>query len=195
MHALLMPFLFLMVHNLVDFSQVGAPEDYSTILSRVVTDYIDVLEEHNNLKLINKWGDFNSKIHKIGLEFDSYDRYTIDDARTMMIGLIDSLLDAMNRSQRLHPYAEGCFYSPDNVEIRVNFVSDSCNGYPAFNEIQSMSYMDGTITYSVLSSNCLGQSQLKRLREEPLGFARRLASPLMQYIPPRCRPLETMTQY
>lgn len=193
MHAFLMPFLFLMVHNTVDFSNFGAPEAYSNILNRVVTDYVEILENHNNLKLINRWGEFNHKIHKIGLQYESYDPYTVDDARTMMIGLIDSVLDAMNRSQRLRQYAEGCSFTPDNVEIRVNFVNDSCS-YPAFNQIQAMNYIDGVITYSVLGSNCLGQSQLKKLREEPLDFARRLASPLMQYIPPQCRPLESMVQ-
>lgn len=195
MHALLMPFLFLMVHNTVDFSKVGAHGDYVNILNYVVTDYIEILEEHNNLRLVNKTGEFNTKIHKIGLQFEIYNHYTLDTGRTMMIGLIDSFLDALNKSKRLHPYAEGCFFTPDNIDIRVNFVDDSCTAYPAFNEIQSMSYSDGVITYSTLTTNCLGQSQLKPLRDEPLDFARRLASPVMQYIPPGCRPLESMLQY
>ncbi|MCE5316607.1 MAG: hypothetical protein LLG04_04510, partial [Parachlamydia sp.] len=63
---------------------------------------------------------------------------------------------------------------------------------PAFNEIQSMSYSDGVISYSTLTTNCLGQSQLKNLRDEPLDFAKRLTPSLMQFIPPGCRPLESM---
>lgn len=189
MHALLMPLLFLMVHNPVDFTQNGACADYVNILNCVVTDYIEILEDHNNLRLVNKTGEMGAKIDKIGLQFESYDPYTLDNARTMMIGLIDSFLDALNQSKRLRPYLNGCHFTPGNIDIRVNFVQNSLYPYPAFNEVQYMSFEDGVISYSTIMRNCLGQYQMKRLRDEPLDFARRASPPPSQFVPPNCRPL------
>lgn len=189
MHALMIPFFMLMVHNTVDFSQFGASENYVNILNRVITDYVEVLEDHNNLRLVNKTGEMGQKIHKIGLQFESYEHFSLDNARTMMIGLVDSLLDAINRSQRLRPFIPHCGFTPHHIEIRVNFVDTSTYSYPDFDEIKNMTYSDGVITYSVIAPNCLGERVMSRLRDEPLDFARRASPPLSQFIPPKCRPV------
>lgn len=190
MNALmLMPLFMLMVHNTVDFSQNGACDQYVNILNCVITDYVEVMEEHNNLRLVNKTGHMGEKIYKIGLQYESYEHFNLDNARTMMIGLIDSLIDAINQSKRLRPYLSNCAFTPDNVEIRVNFVDTCMYAYPAFNDIKYMSFNDGVITYSIFTPNCLGQLTLSRLRDEPLDFARRASPPLSQFIPPRCRPV------
>ncbi len=178
----------LMVHNMVDFTQNGAPDAYVNILNCVVTDYIEILEDHNDLKLVNKSALLDQRIHRLGLQFEVYNHYSLDHARTMMIGLVDSFLDALNQSKRLIPFRPNpCGFSSNDIEIRVTFIDDCKFPYPAFDEIKYMSFAHGIITYNVGNPRCLGQ--LLRYREEPLGFARRASPPPAQFIPPKCRPL------
>lgn len=177
--------LFLMVHNPIDFGSIGACPQYATLLSCVVTDYVETLEAHNNLKLVNKTGVFGQKIEKIGLQFESYDHYYLSDARTMMVGLIDSVIDALNKSNRLRPHLPCGGFSPANIEIRVNFVDRCKYAYPGFDEIKNMSYIDGVISYSVGNPRSFGH--LLRYREEGLQLARSITPPLVKFIPPKCR--------
>jgi hypothetical protein len=190
MHALtlLLPGL-LLVHNPVDFSVVGARSEYVNLLNCIVTDYVEILEDHNNLRLVNKTGYMDEKIGSIGLQFESYDHYTMSTARTLMIGLIESFLDALNQSCRLSRYLYKAPFTPDDIEIRVNFIDTCKYPYPAFDEIKYMSFSEGVISYSVGSTTCLGE--LVHLRDESYDFARQNAANPAQFVPPRCRPVVT----
>lgn len=189
---LLLPTL-LMVHNVVDFSQLGAPPSYANILNCAITDFVELLEAHNDLKLVNKTAVLDSKIRKIGLQFEAEHYYTLEHARTMMVGLVDSLLDALNRTPRLIPFRPSHCQTPftaDNVEIQVTFVDDCKFSYWGFEQIKFMTFRNGIISYYVAipprMAPCGGP--LARLRDEPLDFARKVSPPPMQFVPPKCRP-------
>lgn len=161
----------LLIHNTVDFRENGAQEEYYQKLNFVVTGYIEMLENCNNLRLINKTGCMDCTIHYLGLQFESYDTRNINSARKLMLGLIDSFLKTINDSTCLRPYLHCYPFTTENVEIRVHFVDDCKYSYPAPDEIKYMTFIDGTITYNTGNPRCLGE--LEKLREEPLDFARR----------------------
>ena len=162
----------LLVHNTVDFRETGAQEEYYQKLNHVVTGYIEMLENcNNNLRLVNKTGCMDCKIHSLGLQFEARDSRNIDSARKLMLSLVDSFLKTINGSECLRPYLCRHPFTANNIEIRVNFVNDSKYYYPAPNEIKYMSFIDGTITYNTGNPRFLGE--LEKLREEPLDFARK----------------------
>ena len=57
--------------NLIDFGQNGAPESYKNRLNCVITEYVDKVEDQNNLKFVNKTGCYDALIWDMGLQFES----------------------------------------------------------------------------------------------------------------------------
>src|SRR5690349_4141541 len=129
MLSLFLPFLLTM-HNAVDFSHSGASEEYVHILNCVVNDYVEMLEENNNIHLVNKVGSMNAHIHFLGLHFESYDSMDQETARKMMLQLVDSFLDKINSNKRLKNFLCPSPFTANHIEIRVNFVSDCLYPYP-----------------------------------------------------------------
>lgn len=169
MLSLFLPFL-LMVHNAVDFSHNGACEEYVHILNCIVNDYVEMLEENNNIHLVNKVGSMNGQIHFLGLHFESYDLMDQDTARKMMLQLVDSFLNKINSNKRLKNFLCPAPFTADQLEIRVNFVSDCLYPYPEPGMIKYMTFIDGKTTFYAENPRWLGN--LEKLREETLEFSR-----------------------
>jgi hypothetical protein len=160
----------LLVHNIVDFSEYGACEPYLQRLNCLVTDYVEMLERCNDLRLVNKTGHMGKKICNIGLQFESEDHHDINSGRKFMVALIDNFVKTMNQDPRLNPYLE-CPFTADNIELRLHFVDNCLYSYPTSGRILYMSFMEGAITYDV--GNPRNPGELEKLREESLEFARR----------------------
>lgn len=169
-----------MFRNPIDFHNCGARDCYVNCLNYLVTNYIEMLEEKNDIKLINKTGVMGDKISAIELQFEYYEMLDVQGSRQMMLQLIDSFVQSINSYDRLRPYLE-CPFTQDNVSIRVNFISKRKFSYPQPGEVKYMSYMDGVITYMAENPRCLGD--LEKIRAEPISFARMLAYPIP---PPGC---------
>ncbi len=170
--SLMLPVL-LLVHNIIDFGQNGAPESYKNRLNCVITEYIEAVEDQNNLKLVNKTGCFDDMIWKLGLQFESTEDYGIDEARMLILGLIDTLLMTVNDTPQLRPYLPHCSLTAAQLEIRVNFIGLCKYNYPDPGQIKYVVFKNGKITYYIQGRDCL--SQLDLVRNEPLEFARLIA--------------------
>jgi hypothetical protein len=163
----------LLAHNLVDFGENGAALPYVHALNAAVTEYVDRLETYNSpIRLINKTGHMDeSGIENIGLQFEySALPLDMDDARHLMLGLIDSFLQAINRFARLQPYLKHRPMTPEDIEIRIHFVGQGPYSYPAPYEIKYLSFKGGILNYYLGNPRCLGR--LERLHDETLPFAR-----------------------
>ena len=168
-----------MVHNTVDFRGTGANDSYLNILNYTVTEYIDMLEENNQIKLVNKTGCMDeSGIYKIGLLFESYDQHNMESSRQMILGLIDSFLDALNNGceGRLKPFLKGYPFTECNVDIKINFISNCKYPYPLPGIIKHVNFSEGMITYNTENPRCLGRLEI--LRREPICLARRSYAPV-----------------
>ncbi len=162
----------LLVHNIVNFSENGAYPSYGPRLNCLITEYVEMLERCNHLRLVNKTGCFGDKIFNIGLFFESEDFQTLESSRKYMLALIDSFVKIMNQDPRLHPYLP-CPFTSNNIELRIHFVDDCSYSYPTPGQIAYVSFVDNTITYSV--QNPRRPFQLEKLREESLELARALS--------------------
>lgn len=180
--SLFLPWM-LMVHNTVDFRENGAQETYMNALNYTVTQYVDMLEENNHIKLVNKTGRMGEKISHLKLLFESYDRHDTAASRQMILGLIYSFLDALNKGchGRLRPFLCPYPFTPCNIEIGVNYIDTCKYPYPTPGTIKYVSFADGMITYSTEDPRCLGRLEL--FRQESLCLARQLAPPVVQESP------------
>src|SRR5262245_57316987 len=89
--------LFLGVHNMINFHDFGAREEYATYLGHTVTEYVEMVEDSNpKVRLVNHSGHMDCKIHQITINFEVTEEHTIDSARDMILGLLDSFLAALN---------------------------------------------------------------------------------------------------
>lgn len=194
--SLCLPF-FLGIHNMVDFRDFGAQERYATYLGYTVTEFVEMVEDHNRIRLVNHSGDMDDKIHHLTLNFEAYESQTIDGARDMILGLLDSFLAALNQGccGRLPPYLCPNPFTSDHVDIEIHFVGECLYNYPLPRSIQYVVFSGGKIGYYIQDPVCGG---LHQIRSEPLDFARRLAHPPRVIncptIPHECRP-ETLRQF
>lgn len=162
----------LLVHNVVDFTENGACQPYAQRLNCLITDYVEMLENCNHLRLVNKTGCFGDKIYHIGLQFESDDFNDINTGRKYMLALIDSFVKIMHQEPRLLPYLT-CPFTSNNIELRIHFVGNCLYPYPTPGQIAHISFAEGIITYSVQNPRRPGE--LEKLREETLDFAQRVA--------------------
>lgn len=170
----LLPWM-LLVRNTVDFRDNGPYDGYVNALNYTVTQYVDTIEENNHIRFINKTGSLDENgISYLGLQFESPEHVMIDDARRLMLALIDSFLDAINSCPRLRPYLHPYPFTPANIEIRVSFTDNRKYPYPSPGEIKYVSFIDGSIIYNTGNPRFIGQ--LDKFREETLLFARTAAS-------------------
>lgn len=182
--TLCFPFL-LFIHNAVNFRDNGASENYVHILNCVVNDYVEMLEEENDIHLVNKVGVMCNKIHFLGLHFASYKSIDQNTGRKMMLQLIDSFLERLNSNKRLRPFLCPFPFTENNIELRISFRNDCLYPYPQPDTIQYMVFMNGTTTFYGENPRSLGTLEI--LREEPLEFSR-LAENLPHRSSPRLGP-------
>lgn len=175
------PFL-LYIFNPVDFTDNGAQERYVHLLNCTVNRYIEMLEESNDIHLVNQTGQMDDHIHFLGLSFTSGAAVNESTARIMLLQLIDSFLDAINRDERLAPFLCPHPFTEDNIEIRVTFTNDCLYPYPQPGAIKYMIFSDGFLTFYEENPRLLGT--FEKLREEPIEFSR-LAENLPHQSPPR----------
>ena len=204
--------LILGVHNMIDFRDSGANEEYATYLGHTVTQFVEMIEDNNpNVRLVNHSGHMDTKIHSITLNFEANEEQTIDEARDMVLGLLDSFLAALNHGccGRLPPYLCPNPFTPDNVDIEVHFVGDCLYNYPKPRSIQYVVFSGGKIGYftqNFAQRGFLGEKigysvcdgGVNQIRSEPLAFARHLAHPPTildcSTFPHICRP-ETLSEF
>lgn len=188
--------LFLGIHNMIDFRDFGAKECYATYLSYTVTEFVEMIETNNNIRLINHSGHMDDRIHHITLNFEAGGGQTIEGARNLIVGLLDSFLTAINKGccGRLPPYLCPCPFTPDNVDIEIHFVGDCLYNYPKPGTIQYVSFSGDKIGYYVQDPVCGGVSQI---RTEPLAMALKLAAAPQLLCPEYVRPClpETLREF
>jgi hypothetical protein len=138
-----------------------------------MTDYIETIEDQNNLHLVNKTGCFGDTIHYIGLQFESTSSYNLAESRNLVLGLMETLLMTLNNNSYLKPYLPPCSLTSDNIEIRIHFIGDCKYNYPSPNTIQYVIFKGGWLTYYQLNTRCL--NELDKIKEEPLELAKNLA--------------------
>lgn len=161
----------MLLANMVDFSEYAPCEPYVQRLNCFVTEYVEMLEKCNDLRLVSKTGHMGKKICSIGLQFESEAYHNLDTGRKFMVSLIDNFVKTMNQNPRLHPYLE-CPFTADNVELRINFIDNCLYSYPAPGRILNINFVDGVITYDIGNPRQLGE--LEKLREESLDLARKI---------------------
>ena len=190
--------LFLGIHNTVDFRDFGAQERYATYLDYTVTEFVEMIETHNRIRLVSHSGHMDDRIHHLTLNFEAQESQTINGARDMILGLVNSFLDALNNGccGRLPPYLCPNPFTADNIDIQVHFVGDCLYNYPLPQAIQFVSFSGGKIGYYMQDrSPCGGVHQI---RSEPLDFALALAHPPQMVncptFPHRCR-FETLREF
>lgn len=167
-----LPYL-LLTHNLVDFESNGANGPYKNRLNCVITEYIEILEAQNNLRLVNKTGCFGEKIDYIALQFETTSSYNLSGSRNLLLGLMETLLTTLNSNTYLKPYFPHCALTSDKIEIRIHFIGDCKYNYPSPNDISYAVFKGGWLSYYQLNTRCLDKLEL--IKEEPLELAKGLA--------------------
>jgi hypothetical protein len=164
----------LLVHNVVDFSKIHVPKEYCPQLNCLISDYIEALEQCNNIRLVNITGTVDTPDFRIGLQFESSDYQTIDGARLWVVDLIDGVLKTLNSCPKLLG-KDSCFrFTEKNIELRICFVDDCKYSYPSPEQIKYVSFMDNSITYSI-GDPTNPRKELQTLRTESLEMARLFA--------------------
>ena len=185
-------------HNTVDFRDFGAQERYVNYLDYTVTEFVEMVEKYNRIRLVSHSGQMDERIHHLTLNFEAKGGQTIDGARDMILGLVNTFLDALNHGccGRLPPFLCPNPFSGENVDMQIHFVGDCLYNYPLPQAIQFVSFSGGKIGYFTQDPGLCGG--VHQIRSEPLDLALALAQPPHMIncptFPKRCR-FETLKEF
>lgn len=114
------------------------------------------VEEEKGLVLVAKVADVDpceDKITGFRLEFDFFGHPSIDDVRRLIISVLDGFLNAINTDQKIAPYLATFPFTPEDVDIRIEFRTQECDKfYPYLGNIAYVMAYDGRIVYNTLNS-------------------------------------------
>jgi hypothetical protein len=165
---LLFPAL-LMGHNAIDFHRPGFNAPYINCLNYIVDQYAVMLEDKNKIFLVAQDVKGRESIESIDLTYDYAVQYDMNQARNLMLQLIDSFVQTLNNDARLKGILPPCGFSHDKLTITLNFTDECAHDYPATSRIKTVVFEDGFVSYYI--QNPAKPSQVQILRREPIDFS------------------------
>lgn len=135
-------------------------------------------QKANKLILVTKDGendDCDCCLERVALMFDYYDTVDLNTARSLILGLVTSFLQEINKQEKLKKFFCVFPLNLDEISIQIRLRNEHCGFiYPSLGNIASISIIDGVITYGTLNSYTY---EVDTLRRETYNQATQLSTP------------------
>lgn len=92
-------------------------------MTRLVLNYSKELKIRRALDLEDSWVSYDDSIKKICLEYSSQRLLTLEEARLLMVELVEGFLERLNNNAFLSYELETFPFTADNLSVRINFES------------------------------------------------------------------------
>ena len=136
---------------------------YIVHAKEIMNSFIEQSEKQYHLDCIGTGGRFAKNVGKIELNFIAYRKGTIEEARTLEVKMIETLLAQVNAHEKIRPFL-----------IEYPFISKDINISVAFRKEDASSRIDGSVVYAFLARGNLiycakdpKNEQLIDILEEP----------------------------
>lgn len=126
------------------------------LTERFMDCFTQKVDEEKDLIATAKVADIDpctNKINKFRLEFDMFAHPSMPEARLLIMSVLDGFLNAINADRKLYPHLAKFPFTPNEVDIRIEFRSTECDKfYPFPGNIAYVMAYDGRIVYNTLNS-------------------------------------------
>lgn len=102
------------------------PEIYE--VGKAVDSFIDDLKKKENVSVFGRGGGFMYDIEEIDLDFIMQKKVNIDQARKIIVSMVESLLVKINAKKSIRPYLRNYPFTYKNLNISLDFYDS--NGKP-----------------------------------------------------------------
>ena len=120
-------------------------EDYCRIAQQIEQDHINYVRKTRGYPVYVTGGGMMDCVERIGIGFSAGKPRSVDEARRIIIPLIDHYLDLINRSRRIRPYLIQYPFPNENLEYMIDF--NDWQTYPGSNEVIQTYLLNGKLYY------------------------------------------------
>jgi len=162
-------FLFLFLGSKVNV-QKNDSENYEIYANQLVTSFAREMKKEFGLICIGEGGCMPHDVQKMSVEFISYQRATIEQARELEVRVTERFIEAINAHEKIRPFLREYPVQPFRAKVAICFEKKNNHSY----EDGSVAYVfqvRNTIVYNKREPRPVG---LVTLFEEPYDDALRI---------------------
>lgn len=115
---------------------------YINYTKEIINPFIAECEKKYDLDCIGTGGRFAYNVAKINISFVAYRKGTIEEARTLEVKMIETLLTQVNSNIKIRPFLATYPFQPNDLDITV-----------AFQKKDNSCYTDGSVVLVFLGKN------------------------------------------
>lgn len=102
----------------LSFSSFQIP-DYEIMADKITKKTAKKLRDYKNLVLVGSGGGMMYDVEMMAMSFDYYHEVTIDEARKLIVYVINEYLSEINGNAEIRPYLHDNPFTAKNLEIRI----------------------------------------------------------------------------
>ncbi len=138
--------LFL-ISGLILLSSFGIREaNYCKTARQIVSKYVKEFAIPRRLMLSGRGGAMMDDIQEIFLDFLSFDKLNVEEARVLYVEMMEEFLCRINAHEKIRPYLHNYPFEESNVKLRIGF-DDSERKILADGHVAQMSIAKNHILY------------------------------------------------
>src|SRR3990172_1282018 len=138
-------------------------EDYEVYVNQIVKEFAQVMKEDSGLRCIGGGGRMPYDVEEMSVEFISYQKATIEQARELEVKATDRLLKIINGHEKIRPFLREYPFKANRAEVAISFRNKD-NDFYSDGSIARVTQIRNKIYYRKYS---LLTDQLQLLAEEP----------------------------
>ena len=139
-------FLFMFVSVFGCSSFRDQTPDYEKIADKITNRTAEKLKKEKKLTLIGIGGRMMDDIQMMAMSFNYYQEVNLEQARELLIYVINEYLSDINNNQDVRPYLHEYPFTSKNVEIRIFIYGPDRTELPS-EKIDCITSIDGVLEY------------------------------------------------
>lgn len=128
--------LIFIIREQLSASEKDDDVPYIRYAKEIMTPFIQKCEREYNLDCIGTGGKFSKNVAGININFIAYRKGTLEEARTLEVNMIETLLTQVNDHEKIRPFLAECPFKSKDINISI-----------AFRKNDNSCYSDGSVVY------------------------------------------------
>ncbi len=147
-------------------------EDYEIYVNQIIKSFAKDINNEFGLVCIGSGGKMPYDVEEIGIDFMSYHRATIDEARKLEITVTEKFLNAINSNEKIRPFLREYPFTVSRAQVSISFHQPDKRRY-SDGSVAFVFQVKDTIFYRSFDEH---SSQLIPLHKEPYDEALKIVS-------------------
>lgn len=149
----------------VSCSGCGCQEpDYEEIADKITAKTSQQLKKQMNLFLVGTGGRMMHDIQAMDMSFHYYQYVDIQQARKLLVHVIDEYLSEINNSNEIQPYLHDHPFTAKNVEIRI-WICEPDGSAPPMGQVDYFSAIDGYLNFYLYGPDSILQETYEEAKK------------------------------